>query len=84
MRWMKTSLSVGLLTLSDSISPGKASTTSGTKRCPFSISRRTGVVHDSGIDVKLVSNVVGQGLRVVRFHQNYVAADFAAEGRGRA
>jgi len=29
------------LTLSDWISPGKASTTSGTKRCPFSISRRT-------------------------------------------
>jgi hypothetical protein len=35
------------------------------------------MVHDGGIDVKFVSDAVGQSLRVARFEQNDVAADFA-------
>src|SRR5208337_1569847 len=42
------------------------------------------IVHDGGIDVKLAADVAGQGLRVARFEQNDVAADFAGEGLGRA
>src|SRR6267143_5873450 len=41
VRWMKTSSSVGLLTVTARISPGNASTTPAMNRCPFSNSIRT-------------------------------------------
>jgi len=36
------------------------------------------MVHDGGIDVKLVADAVGQSFRVARFEQNYIAADLRA------
>ncbi len=42
------------------------------------------VVHDGGVDLKLVANAVSQELRVAGFEQNYVATDFAREGFGSA
>ena len=42
------------------------------------------MVHDGGIDVKFVVDAVGQGLRIARFEQNYVAADLARQGLWRS
>src|ERR1035437_7625260 len=42
------------------------------------------VVHNRGIDVELRANAIGQSLRVACFQENYVAADLAGQGLGRA
>src|ERR1035437_3043596 len=42
------------------------------------------VVDNRGIDVELRVNAIGQSLRVACFQENYVAADLAGQGLGRA
>ncbi len=42
------------------------------------------VVHNRRVDLKSVTNALGEGLRIAGFEQNDVASDLAGEGFGRA
>src|ERR1035441_3188907 len=42
------------------------------------------LVHDSRIDVKLGANFLGEGLRIARFQQDYIASNLAGKRLGRA
>ena len=78
---MNTSSRLGLWTDTPSISPGKASTTSVTKRCPFSISSRTLLSSTVGLQSKALFDVLRQRVGFACFQQDHVAANFALQFR---
>ncbi len=82
---MKTSSSVGLLTLTAWISPGNASTTPVMKRWPFSSSIRTWFASVVASTLKRVLMRCAKDSAFARgVQQNDVAADFVFQVRGRA
>ena len=75
VKWMKTSSSVGLPSVIDSMRSGNASTSRGIHWWPLGCSSRTEPSTTFAVDVELLLDFGGQAARVVGANRDGVAAD---------